>query len=196
MAVCVCDGRTRDTPPHLLRHKMSAARYRLLVAGAALALAAVGCQRRVPPAPVVAQPPPAAAPVYKGYKMAPYKLRGMRFVPMNPDQALRYDKVGLASHYEAHGRRGAIGERLHRGQLYAAHRTLPLPCTARVTNLENGLSCTVRIADRGPYIAGRLIDVSSAVAHRLNFHRNGLARVRVQVLSVGDGQYRRTLSGR
>lgn len=134
----------------------------------------------------------AAQPPYKGYKMAPYTLKGMRFVPMNVEQALRYDMVGIASHYEAHGAVGAIGQPLYRGQLYAAHRTLPLPCTARVTNLENGLSCTVRIADRGPYIAGRLIDVSSEVAHKLKFHHNGLARVRVQVLSVGDGEYRRT----
>lgn len=136
--------------------------------------------------------PPPLTQTYKGYKMAPYTLKGLRFVPMNPDQALRYDKVGVASYYEANGHAGAIGQRLYKGQLYAAHRTLPLPCTALITNLENGLSCTVRVADRGPYIAGRLIDVSSEVAHRLQFHRKGLARVRMQVLSVGDGVYRRT----
>ena len=135
-----------------------------------------------------AQPPTP----YKGYKMAPYTLKGMRFVPMNVEQALRYDMQGIASHYEAHGHMGAIGQRLYRGQLYAAHRTLPLPCMVRITNLENGLSCTARVADRGPYIAGRLIDVSSEVAHRLQFHGKGLARVRVQVLSVGDGAYKRT----
>ena len=132
-------------------------------------------------------------PPYKGYKMAPYTLKGLRFVPMNVEQALHYDAVGIASHYEADGARGAIGQRLYRHEYYAAHRTLPLPCVARVTNLENGLSCTVRVADRGPYIAGRLIDVSTSVAHKLRFHRNGLARVRIQVLSVGDGPYKRTL---
>ena len=134
--------------------------------------------------------------------MAPYTLKGMRFVPMTIEQALQYDVVGVASHYEADGARGAIGERLYRGDHYAAHRTLlcadvphrtmPLPCTARVTNLSNGLSCTVRVADRGPYIAGRVIDVSTAVAHKLQFHHHGLTRVRVEVLSVGDGAYRRT----
>ncbi len=134
----------------------------------------------------------AADPPYKGYKMAPYTLKGLRFIPMNVEQALHYDAVGIASHYEANGAMGAIGQRLHRHQYYAAHRTLPLPCVARVTNLENGLSCIVRIADRGPYIAGRLIDVSTAVAQKLRFHNNGLARVRVQVLSVGDGPYKRT----
>lgn len=128
---------------------------------------------------------------YKGLKKAPYRVKGMRFVPMGAEQALRYDEVGVASHYEAHGAKGAIGQRLYKGQLYAAHRTLPLPCVARVTNLANGKSCVVRVADRGPFIAGRLIDVSSEVAHRLDFHRRGLARVRVQVLSVGDGEYRK-----
>ena len=128
---------------------------------------------------------------YRGYKLAPYKLRGMRFVPMGIEHALRYDAVGVASHYEANGAHGAIGQRLYKGQLYAAHRTLPLPCIARVTNVENGKSCLVRVADRGPYVAGRLIDVSSEVAHRLHFHSRGLTRVRVQVVSVGDGAYKR-----
>lgn len=149
-----------------------------------LVLLAVACHQQQ-----AAQPPATPPTPHKGYKMSPYILNGLRFVPMSIERALRYDMVGVASHYEAYGRPGAIGERLHRGGLYAAHRTLPLPCTARVTNLENGLSCIVRIADRGPYIAGRLIDVSSAVAHRLKFHAKGLTRVRVQVLSVGDGEY-------
>ena len=157
--------------------------------GVALALAA--CQQRPYTSPHAAATEQPETP-YKGYKMAPYKVKGMRFVPMSVEQALRYDAVGTASHYEAHGARGAIGERLYKGEFYAAHRTLPLPCVARVTNLENGMSCEVRIADRGPYIAGRLIDVSSAAAHYLRFHGKGLGRVRVQVLSVGDGAYKRT----
>ncbi len=130
---------------------------------------------------------------YNGYKMAPYTVRGNHFVPMGIDAALRYDQTGVASHYEAGGDRGAIGQRLYRDQLYAAHRTLPLPCVVRITNLENGRSCEARVADRGPFIAGRLIDVSTSVAKRLGFVGKGLTTVRVQVLSVGDGPYRRTL---
>ena len=130
---------------------------------------------------------------YKGYKMAPYTVRGNRFVPMGIDAALQYDCTGLASHYEAGGARGAIGQRLYRDQLYAAHRTLPLPCTVCITNLANGRSCVARVADRGPFIPGRIIDVSSSVAKRLDFYAKGLETVRVQVLSVGDGPYRRTL---
>lgn len=132
-------------------------------------------------------------PVYKGYKMSPYTLGGNRFVPMSIPQALRYKAEGVASHYEADGAIGAIGQKLHAGQLYAAHRTLPLPCRARITNLQNGRSCVVRIADRGPYIAGRLIDLSTAAAEELGFRHHGLQRVRVEVLSVGDGPYMRTL---
>lgn len=129
---------------------------------------------------------------YRGYKMSPYRLRGERFVPMSVEQALQYREEGVASHYEADGNVGAIGQRLFRGQLYAAHRTLPLPCDVRITNLSTGKSCVARVADRGPFVPGRLIDVSTEAAHRLGFHRQGLERVRVEVLSVGDGPWRRT----
>lgn len=144
-----------------------------------LLLLSVGCQQQ-------------SFPPYRGYKMSPYTVRGVRYTPMGLSAALRYSEVGLASHYEAHGARGAIGQRLHRGQFYAAHRTLPLPCVVRITNLANGRSCRAEVRDRGPYIPGRLIDVSSAVAHELGFHRKGLERVRVDVLSVGDGPWKRT----
>lgn len=130
-------------------------------------------------------------PAYRGYKMSPYTVRGVRYTPMSVEAALRYREVGIASHYEAGGARGAIGQRLHRSQYYAAHRTLPLPCIVRITNLTNGKSCKVHVRDRGPYIPGRLIDVSTAVADKLGFRRKGLERVKVEVLSVGDGPYRR-----
>lgn len=131
-------------------------------------------------------------PVYKGYKMKPYTLKGVTYTPMGVGEALQYREEGIASYYEAGGARGAIGQRLYRSQLYAAHRTLPLPCVARVTNLTNGKSCKVAVRDRGPYIDGRLIDVSTAAADKLGFRRKGLERVRVEVLSVGDGPYKRT----
>lgn len=127
---------------------------------------------------------------YKGYKKAPYTLKGVRYVPMDVQTALHYREDGIASFYEADGARGAIGQRLYDGQLYAAHRTLPLPCQVRITNLTNGRSCKARVADRGPFIHGRLIDVSSAVAEKLGFTRKGLERVRVEVLWVGDGKYK------
>lgn len=128
---------------------------------------------------------------YKGYKMSPYTLKGHRFVPMGINPALHYKATGLASYYEANGAVGAIGQPLHSGELYAAHRTLPLPCQVRITNLSNGKSCEARVADRGPFIKGRLIDVSSAVADRLGFRNKGIEKVQVEVISVGDGPYKR-----
>lgn len=109
---------------------------------------------------------------------------------MKAEQALHYREEGIASHYEANGTRGALGERLRRGEFYAAHPTLPMPCQVRITNLSNGKSCEARVADRGPFSSRRLIDVSSAVARKLGFYSKGLQRVRVEVLAVGDGPNR------
>jgi len=128
---------------------------------------------------------------YKGYKMSPYTLKGHHFVPMGIAPALHYKATGLASYYEAGGAVGAIGQPLYRGELYAAHRTLPLPCRVKITSLSTGRSCEARVADRGPFIRGRIIDVSSAVADQLGFRRKGVDTVRIEVLSVGDGIYER-----
>lgn len=128
---------------------------------------------------------------YKGYKMSPYTLKGHHFVPMGIAPALHYKATGLASYYEANGAVGAIGQPLYRGDLYAAHRTLPLPCRVKITSLSTGRSCEARVADRGPFIRGRLIDVSTAVADKLGFRQKGLDKVRIEVLSVGDGAYER-----
>ncbi len=94
--------------------------------------------------------------------------------------------VGWASYYGPgfHGRRTASGEIFDMHQPVAAHRTLPLGTVARVTNLSNGRSVVVRITDRGPYIKGRILDVSKGAARSLAFVRDGLARVRVEVLAV------------
>lgn len=121
--------------------------------------------------------------------MKSYKARGKRYVPMNAQQALKYRAEGIASYYEANGSRGALGERLRKGEYYAAHPTLPMPCRVRITNLSNGKSCEARVADRGPFSSKRLIDVSSAVARDLGFMRKGLQKVRVEVISVGDGPH-------
>ncbi len=123
--------------------------------------------------------------------MSPYPLRGQRYVPMSIQDALNYQSTSIASHYEAGGHIGAIGQKLYRGQLYAAHKTQPLPCSIRITNVQNGKSSLARVADRGAFIAGRELDVSSEVAHRPGFHRKGLERVHLEMLSVGDGPWKR-----
>ena len=75
---------------------------------------------------------------YKGYKKSPYTIKGHRFVPMDVHPALSYKAEGIASFYDGSGGVNAIGERLRSGEYYAAHRTLPLPCTVRITSLANG----------------------------------------------------------
>lgn len=115
-----------------------------------------------------------------------YRVNGKRYVPMSVEQALTYKAEGVASFYEAGGTRGSLGERLKKGGYYAAHTTLPMPCQVRITSLSNGRSCEARVADRGPFTKGRLIDVSTAVARELGFTRKGLERVRVEVISVGN----------
>jgi len=92
---------------------------------------------------------------------------------------------GVASYYgtDFAGRRTASGERFDPQALTAAHRELPFGTRVRVTNLDNGRSVTVRINDRGPFSAGRIVDLSWAAARELDMLRSGVARVRVQVLA-------------
>ncbi|WP_243454778.1 septal ring lytic transglycosylase RlpA family protein [Meiothermus sp. CFH 77666] len=91
---------------------------------------------------------------------------------------------GWASWYgpRFHGRRTANGERFNKFRLTAAHRTLPFNTRVRVTNLHNGRSVVVRINDRGPYIRGRIIDLSYAAARQLGMHRQGVIQVKVEIL--------------
>lgn len=102
-----------------------------------------------------------------------------------------YDEVGIASWYgpKFHGRPTANGEIYDMNALTAAHTTLPLPSIVRVTNLENGRSMLLRVNDRGPFVKGRLIDVSRRAAQLLGFAAKGTARVRVENVTsrVPDG---------
>ena len=94
----------------------------------------------------------------------------------------------MASWYgpDFHGLRTATGEPYDMFAMTAAHKTLPLPCYARVTNLSNGRSVVVRINDRGPFVANRIIDLSYTAAARLDMIRNGTAFVQVEVLSPAE----------
>lgn len=96
-------------------------------------------------------------------------------------QSGSYSETGLASWYGKpyHGRPTASGERFNRHDLTAAHRTLPFGTTVEVKHLGNGKSVKVTINDRGPFVKGRIIDLSEAAAKRLNMINEGVARVRV-----------------
>ena len=92
------------------------------------------------------------------------------------------EQTGEASTYgqEFHGKITASGEKFDKNKLTAAHPTLPLGTKARVTNLENGKSVTVRINDRGPHVKGRDIDVSQGAAKKLDLTKNGIAPVKIE----------------
>ena len=116
------------------------------------------------------------------YKIGtPYTIDGVWY---HPERDLGYDETGLASWYghKEKGRLTANGEIFHPGRITAAHKTLPMPSAVRVTNLENGRSISVRINDRGPFVPGRIIDLSTKGAELLGFRERGVARVRVQAL--------------
>ncbi len=137
----------------------------------------------------------ACGPTYEGYKAKPYTVRGQTYYPLQPREAVGYVEEGVASHYDESflyifPGKTAIGEKQYPWTKSAAHKTLPLPCKIRVTNLRNGKSITLRVNDRGPFIEGRTLDVTSAAAKDLGFHRAGLTPVRIQVLSVGDARWR------
>lgn len=111
----------------------------------------------------------------------PYHIDGVRYTP---HRAKGYDEVGVASWYGApfHGRPAANGTVYDQEAFTAAHRTLPLGTEVRVTNLANGRAALLRITDRGPFVDGRIIDVSRRAARRLGFVEKGLTRVRVRAL--------------
>lgn len=110
---------------------------------------------------------------------SPYKVAGRWYVP---SEDRHYDRQGIASWYGAdfHGRKTSNGEVFDMRAMTAAHPTFPLPSYAYVTNLDNGRTVLVRVNDRGPYVAGRIMDLSHAAASALDYVGRGKARVRVQ----------------
>lgn len=116
-----------------------------------------------------------------------YSVLGKRYQVL--DNAHGYAEEGLASYYgnKFHGRRTSSQEVYDMYAFTAAHKTLPLPSFARVTNLDNGRSIVVRVNDRGPFHAGRVIDLSYAAAVKLGYRDRGTARVRVEALTEADG---------
>lgn len=99
-------------------------------------------------------------------------------------------ETGLASWYGPpyHNRRGSNGEVYNMHAMTAAHRTYPLGSIVRVTNLKTGNTALVRITDRGPFIPGRIVDLSLAAAQKLDVYKPGVARVKVELMLSGDRQ--------
>ena len=113
---------------------------------------------------------------------APYRVYGVRYVPMKSAQG--YKVKGTASWYgrKFHGRRTSSGETYDMYAMTAAHKTLPLPTYVQVKNLDNGVKVVLRVNDRGPFLGGRLIDLSYMAARKLGVTTSGTANVEVTVV--------------
>ncbi|MDR2614200.1 MAG: septal ring lytic transglycosylase RlpA family protein [Candidatus Accumulibacter sp.] len=128
---------------------------------------------------------PRLEPLHRGANR-PYVVLGKSYVPNTTLKPVR--ERGIASWYgrKFHGQKTSIGERYDMFAMTAAHKTLAIPSYARVTNLDNGKSVVVRVTDRGPFHAGRIIDLSYAAAYRLGYVDAGSARVEVETLLPTD----------
>lgn len=133
-------------------------------------------------APVVTDP----APIVSG-TMRPYQIRGRWY---HPKEQPNYDEVGQASWYGSyhHGRSTSTGERFDMNALTAAHKTLPLPSLVEVTNRANGRRVILRVNDRGPFVDGRIIDLSRGAAEELGLLQQGVGDVRVRYVGPAPRQ--------
>ncbi len=124
-------------------------------------------------------------PVYKIGN--PYRIRGKLYTPR---VNYAYKETGIASWYgpKFHNRRTANNEIFDENAISAAHRTMPLPSYALVTNLQNNRSVRLRVNDRGPFAKGRILDVSRKAARVLGFEKQGTTLVHVQILGKQSKQ--------
>ena len=182
------------------RRRLPAARAALLLLAAALLAACAAPVRHAPTlppaAPLPPPPPPAAiaatpdaqprAEPRSAHGNPPfYDVLGQRYFVLATADG--YLERGVASWYgpSFHGGNTSSGESYDMYGMTAAHKTLPLPSYARVTNLANGRSVVVRINDRGPFVANRIIDLSYTAAAKLDMLRDGTAMVEVRALTPG-----------
>lgn len=136
----------------------------------------------------IPEPVPRAEPTSAYGNRSPYTVLGKSYRVLQ--RADGYSERGLASWYgqKFHGRLTSSREVYDMCSFSAAHKTLPLPSYVRVTNLDNGRSAIVRVNDRGPFHAGRIIDLSYAAAVKLGVDRTGTARVEVEAITDGEPQ--------
>ncbi len=123
-------------------------------------------------------------------KNSPYVVNGKKYVPMSVEKSRKYRQKGIASWYGHETRRKKGGHMTANGEAFdpdglnAAHKYLPLPTFVRVTNLENNRSIIIRVNDRGPFVKGRIIDLSAGAARKLGFFKKGTAKVLVESIEV------------
>ena len=116
------------------------------------------------------------------YTMRPYSVFGITYYPFVAKIGDDFD--GIASWYgpDFHSKKTSNGEIYDMYDMTAAHKTLPMNTVVKVENLENGKTIIVRINDRGPFVKGRIIDLSNKAAHEIDMVRRGTAKVKVSVL--------------
>ncbi|HEY3180920.1 MAG TPA: septal ring lytic transglycosylase RlpA family protein [Casimicrobiaceae bacterium] len=133
----------------------------------------------------VADAVPRPEPLHR-FANRPYTVLGRDYVPATAPK--RYRERGIASWYgrKFHGEKTSTGEIYDMYKMTAAHPTLPLPCYARVTNVNTGKSVVVRVNDRGPFLHDRIIDLSYAAAHKLGIAQNGSGLVEVEAIVPAD----------
>ena len=162
-------------------------RYRVFLPSCLVAalLLVWGCAPRV-----MSTPPPEKATAPAKPSARPYQQFGEWYTPLS--SAAGFTEEGLASWYgdPFHGRKTASGEVYDMHQMTAAHKTLPLGARVKVYNKQNGKSIEVRVNDRGPFVAGRVIDLSHAAAKALAAIGPGTAPVRIVALAPHPGDIR------
>ncbi len=123
---------------------------------------------------------------YNKFTQKPYIINGHMYYPLPSSQG--FVQIGYASWYgwHFHGRKTASGERYNMYAYTAAHKTLPMNTLVEVTNLKNGRHVVVRINDRGPFVKGRIIDLSYAAAKKLGMLRTGTAPVKIVALGEAN----------
>jgi rare lipoprotein A len=150
----------------------------------------------VPPEPAKPEQPPLVNPPRRAPRTGkPYQACGKTYRPLLT--ASGYEEKGIASWYgpSFHGRHTSCGEVFDMYRLSAAHKLLPMHTKISVTNLENGKSLTLYVNDRGPFIPGRVLDLSYAAARSLAFAEKGLARILIRTSGPVQGQRRSDLAG-
>ena len=124
--------------------------------------------------------------IFGKYKIGnPYQIKGVWYYPK---ENFEYDETGIGSWYgtKFHGRKTANGEIYDMNGLSAAHRELPLGTMIRVTHLGNGKSVTLKVNDRGPFIEGRILDLSLGAARKLEMIEAGVAKVMIEIVKPVD----------
>jgi len=110
------------------------------------------------------------------------------FFPLSSDSLENSPQYGKASWYggKFHGRKTASGERFNKHGYTGAHKKLPFGTIIRVTNLRNGKEVYITVNDRGPFVKGRILDISHAAAKAIGFINGGVIRVKVEVISLPE----------